>query len=101
MRGLRTKEKNLREKNNLSSEHRVFNGEKEKIPSGDFAKQESFHILHVDDDASFLKVSKTILELESNFSVDTATSVDEAFCKLKTQNYDAIVCDLGMPLKDG
>jgi len=101
MRGLRTKEKNLREKNNLSSEHKVFDKEKEKILSVDFVKQEPLPVLHSDDDSSFLKVSNMILELESNFSVDTATSVDEAFCKLKTQQYDAVVFDLGMPLKDG
>ena len=59
------------------------------------------HILHVDDDASFLKASKKILELDNNFSVDTATSVDEALCKLKTQHYDAIVSDYEMPQKNG
>ena len=59
-------------------------------------------ILHVDvDDASFLKTSKKILELDSNFSVETAASVDEAFLKLKTQHYDAVVSDYGMPQKNG
>lgn len=101
MRGLRTKEKNLREKNNLSSEHKVLDEEKEKIPSVDFIKQESLHVLHVDDDASFLQVSKLILELENKFEIDTVTSVDAAFCKLKTQSYDAVVCDYEMPLKNG
>ena len=56
--------------------------------------------MYVDDDASFLKTSKKILELDNNFSVDTATSVDEAFCKLKTQHYNAIVSDYEMPQKN-
>ena len=42
-----------------------------------------------------------ILELENKFEVDTATSVDEAFCKLETQPYDAVVSDYDMPIKDG
>ncbi len=58
-------------------------------------------ILHVDDDFSFLQVSKTILELENKFEIDTATSADEASCKMKTQAYDAVVCDYDMPLKNG
>ncbi len=58
-------------------------------------------LLLVDDDVSFLHVSKMILELENNFVIDTATSVDEAFCKLKTQSYDAVVCDYDMPIKNG
>ena len=28
-------------------------------------------------------------------------NVEEAFCKLKTQPYDAVVCDYGIPLKNG
>jgi DNA-binding NarL/FixJ family response regulator len=99
MRGLRTKEKNLGEKNNLSSKRKVF--DEEKSLSVDFVKQESLHVLHVDDDASFLQVSKLILELENKFEIDTVTSVDAAFCKLKTRPYDAVVCDYDMPLKNG
>ena len=76
------KEKNLEEQNR-SSEHKIF-GKEEESPTFDFVKQESLHILHVDDDASFLKTSKKILELDNNFSVDTATSVDEAY--LQTEN---------------
>ena len=58
-------------------------------------------ILHVDDDASILSVSKTILEKENKFEIDNATSVDEAFKKLETQSYDAIVSDYEMPQKNG
>jgi DNA-binding response OmpR family regulator len=42
-----------------------------------------------------------ILELENKFEIDTATSVDDAFFKLQTQSYDAIVCDYEMPIKNG
>jgi len=92
------KEKTLDEQNR-SPEDKIFS-KKEKSSTFDFVKQESLHILHVDDDASFLKTSKKILELDNNFSVDTATSVDEAFCKLKTQHYNAIVSDYEMPQKN-
>ncbi len=67
----------------------------------DSVQKEFLHILHVDDDASFLRVSKRILELENKFKVDSATSVDEAFGKLKTQPYDAIICDYNIPIKNG
>jgi DNA-binding response OmpR family regulator len=93
------KEKNLEEQNR-SSEHKIF-GKGEESSTFDFVKQESLHILHVDDDVSFLKTSKEILELDNSFSVDTATSVDEALCKLKTQHYDAVVSDYEMPQKNG
>ena len=39
-------------------------------------------ILHVDDDADFLEVSKLILEMEDKFEIDNATSPEEAFQKL-------------------
>ena len=100
IRRLRTKEKNPQKKQNSFSEHENFSEEK-KIWIEDSVEQEYLRILHVDDDASFLNVSKIILESENKFEIDTATSVDEAFCKLKTQTYDAIVCDYGMPQKNG
>src|SRR4030067_1130265 len=59
------------------------------------------HILHVDDDLSVLEVSKQILEMDANFEVDTVTSVDEAFSKLRTQPYDAVISDFEMPTKNG
>jgi PAS domain S-box-containing protein len=59
------------------------------------------HVLHVDDDAGFLKVSKQILELEEDLTVGTASSVEEAFEKMKHNVYDAIVSDLEMPGKNG
>ena len=58
-------------------------------------------ILHVDDDPCILQVSKSILELEGNFEVDSALSVDEAFKKLEEQSYDAVISDYEMPQKNG
>jgi PAS domain S-box-containing protein len=63
--------------------------------------EKPLRILHVDDDASILSVSKTILETENKFEIDNATSVDGAFKKLETQSYDAIVSDYEMPQKNG
>jgi DNA-binding NtrC family response regulator len=59
------------------------------------------NILHVDDDPDILKVSKSILELDGIFEVDTSNSVDEAFKKLAKQTYDAIISDYDMPQKNG
>jgi len=64
-------------------------------------KQKRLHILYVDDDASFLEVSKQILSLESSFEVDTAESVEEACTKMESASYDAIVSDYEMPIKNG
>ncbi|MCJ7763491.1 response regulator [Candidatus Bathyarchaeota archaeon] len=58
-------------------------------------------ILHVDDDPCILQVSKEILELEGNFEVDSALSVDEAVKKLEEQSYDAVISDYEMPQKNG
>ena len=58
-------------------------------------------VLHVDDDANFLKVSKQILEMEGNFEVEMVTSVDEAFEKLEQFHYDVVVSDYDMPEKNG
>jgi DNA-binding response OmpR family regulator len=58
-------------------------------------------ILHVDDDPFILEISKNILEVENNFQVDSSSSVDEAFTKLKENSYDAIISDYEMPQKNG
>ena len=71
------------------------------IDSVALGKKDSLHILHVDDDVCFLEVSKQILSMESNFEIDTALSVDEAFQKMEKQTFDAIVSDFEMPLKNG
>jgi PAS domain S-box-containing protein len=58
-------------------------------------------VLQVDDDSSFLHVSKNILEAEGPFSVEIAYSVDEALLKLKTSRYDIVISDFEMPMKNG
>ena len=64
-------------------------------------RKESLRVLHVDDDQGVLEVSKQILTMENNFEIESASSVDEAFQKLERQNYDAIISDYEMPLKNG
>ena len=64
-------------------------------------KNGNVRVLHVDDDVSFLDVSRRVLETENKFEIDDATSVDEAFKKLERQSYDAIVSDYLMPVKNG
>jgi len=65
------------------------------------AKTERSRVLHVDDDQAFLKVAKQCLDVQGEFEVDTASSVDEALEKLKKTDYDAVVSDYQMPGKDG
>jgi two-component system, NtrC family, sensor kinase len=59
------------------------------------------HVLHVDDEAGFLRVIREYLELKGPFQVDAALSVDEALEKMKKNPYDAVVSDYRMPIKDG
>ena len=66
------------------------------------SSNESFlTVLHVDDDESFLRISKKILEMEGNIKVETSTSVFEAFENLKQFHYDVIVSDYEMPNING
>lgn len=58
-------------------------------------------ILYVDDDADFLEISKQIIKTSSDFEVDYALSVDEAFEKLKNQTFDVVLSDYKMLPKDG
>ena len=64
-------------------------------------KKSAIHVLHVDDDARFLEVSKDILMDMGSFEIDHACCVDEAFKKLSTGYYDVVVSDYEMPQKDG
>jgi PAS domain S-box-containing protein len=66
-----------------------------------FNNEKALHILHVDDEISFLQVSKCIMESENNFKVDMASSVNEALKKIAVQSYDVIVSDYEMPQLDG
>jgi PAS domain S-box-containing protein len=61
----------------------------------------AIRVLHVDDDAAFLKTAKQCLELQGHFQVDTVMSVEEALEKLRKEEYDAVVSDYQMPGKDG
>jgi PAS domain S-box-containing protein len=58
-------------------------------------------VLHVDDETDFLKMSKSRLEAEGTFQVDTASSVDEALERMREESYDVIVSDYQMPHKTG
>ena len=71
------------------------------IDSAALGKKDSLHILHVDDDVCLLEVSKQILSDENNFEIEDVTSVDEAFKKMEKQNFDAVISDNEMPLKNG
>ncbi len=65
-------------------------------------KQRRIKILHVDDEPDFLALTKAFLEREcANFSVDTATSVEEGIEMLKNGKYDVVVSDYQMPGMDG
>ncbi|MGA3060326.1 MAG: PAS domain S-box protein [Candidatus Bathyarchaeia archaeon] len=57
--------------------------------------------MHVDDDPSLLEISKQILMDIGAFEIDHVYSVDEAFSKLSTKSYDAVVSDYEMPAKNG
>jgi PAS domain S-box-containing protein len=65
-------------------------------------KTEPTHILHVDDDLSMLEITRLMLtELDANLVVDFALDVSEAFCRLTQKEYDAIISDYEMPIKNG
>jgi PAS domain S-box-containing protein len=68
---------------------------------GSLNKRELIHVLHVDDDPSFLIVSKQILTMEGSFEIDEATCVDEALKKMSITQYDIIISDYEMPQKNG
>ncbi len=62
----------------------------------------TIRVLHVDDDASLLEISKLILKDQySCFEIDHACCVDEGLTKLATGNYDIVISDYEMPQKDG
>lgn len=67
----------------------------------DATREASIRVLHVDDEAGFLKAAKQMLKMQGPFQVDTASSVDEANEKMKEKAYDVVICDYIMPRKDG
>ncbi|UCC57875.1 MAG: response regulator [Candidatus Bathyarchaeum sp.] len=58
-------------------------------------------VLHVDDEAGFVKAAKQILEAQGSFQVETALSVKEALKKIKHKVYDIIVSDYQMSERNG
>ena len=56
--------------------------------------------MHVDDDPTFLKVTKQSLEMQGKFEVDAVSSVNEALEKLEKTDYDVAVSDYQMPAKE-
>jgi PAS domain S-box-containing protein len=65
-------------------------------------KGEPIRILHVDDDSTFLEISKLLLlEIDNNLLIDHSCRVSEAFDMLARIKYDVVVSDYEMPQKDG
>lgn len=64
-------------------------------------KKKRIRVLHVDDDEVYLIISKQILALQTDFEIDYALSVCEAFEKLSDKDYDVIVSDYDMPVRNG
>ena len=59
-------------------------------------------VLHVDDDAQTLSMSKLILEdIDPELVIETFVSPEEALCALQNQRYDCVVSDYQMPQLDG
>jgi PAS domain S-box-containing protein len=64
--------------------------------------KERIRVLHVDDEPDFLATTAGFLESdESRFSVDGATSTEEALDLLSENEYDCVVSDYDMPNTDG
>lgn len=59
------------------------------------------HILVVDDLKALLEMVKYILETNPDFSVDTASSVEEALLLFEKSSYDIIISDYYMPEMTG
>ena len=57
-------------------------------------------ILIVDDEKAIRNSIKDILEMEE-YSVDTAENGEEAVAKASKDKFDAIICDIKMPVMDG
>ena len=73
----------------------------EPLPKIAQPKKPLIHVLHVDDEPEYLKTTKTILEMQGTFKMETASSVEEAMKKMETKTFDAIISDYIMPGIDG
>ena len=67
----------------------------------DLNKEQLMHVLHVDDDDNFLRITKRYLEKQGSFTIDSVFSVKAAQQKLTKKHYDAIISDYKMPEKTG
>ncbi|MCK4270828.1 MAG: response regulator, partial [Methanogenium sp.] len=61
----------------------------------------ALNLLYVDDEPLLLDLTKTFLEREGDFFVDTVVSAEEALDKITTGSYDAIISDYEMPGMNG
>ena len=64
-------------------------------------KKEQTKVLLVDDDVEFMKSAKQCLQLQGNYNIETAFSVDEALDKMTQKEADVIVCDIQIPVTEG
>ena len=64
-------------------------------------KEQPIQVLHIDDDKPFLQSAKQCLNLQGDFVIESASSIDEALEKMMKKKPDAIVCDINMPGTDG
>ncbi|MDT8781958.1 MAG: PAS domain S-box protein [Candidatus Bathyarchaeota archaeon] len=58
-------------------------------------------VLHVDDDPTFLDITRDILNGMGDFVIDHALCVEEALNKLRIENFDVVISDYDMPNKNG
>jgi PAS domain S-box-containing protein len=65
-------------------------------------KQDSVHVLHVDDDPAFADMTATFLERTNDqFTVHIETSASEGLTRLAEEQVDCIVSDYNMPEMNG
>ncbi|MFA5312191.1 MAG: response regulator [Methanomassiliicoccales archaeon] len=58
-------------------------------------------LLFVDDDSGLREIAQFYFESNHRFSIDLASSVDEALVKMSRKEYDAIISDFSMPKRNG
>ena len=58
-------------------------------------------VLYIDDEPSLLEIAQMFLELNGEFSVETATSAQRALDSSLIASYDVIIADYHMPGMDG
>ena len=58
-------------------------------------------VLLVDDDAELLVTAKECLNLQGGYDIELVSSAESAFEKMIQNEYDAVVCDVQMPVTNG